>query len=475
MNHYKKAIALLFPTLLLTELLTGFASHALSVNKPIAISLLTALWMVLWWIFEVLPLGITALIPLVIFPLTGVFSIKSVAPNYSNSVIYLFLGGFIIAQALEKTNLSERMALYILKYTGHSDQGVLIGFILATTFLSMWISNTATTVMMIPIAISVLNFIKQSQSLVNSKNDTIENFSVALFLSIAYAANIGGIMTPIGTPPNVVLMGYLDELYSRQISFEYWMMAVAPIAVTVLFIMTFLIKTLFPFKIKIDQDFRFFLIDKIKGLGVMNSKQKKTLAVFSTVCLLWIFKGFIHSVVDIKILNDTSIAISGGILLFFLKVLDESDIAKLPWNIVLLFGGGMALASTLNHVGVILIATNYLSSLDFKSAWVLVLVTSTSVLFLTEIMSNVALCVVALPLLLKLGETQGIQPLLVAIPATLCASFAFSMPISTPPNAIVFGTGRVRIIHMMKAGILLNLTSIAVVMTLGWYMLKFLL
>jgi sodium-dependent dicarboxylate transporter 2/3/5 len=472
MNNYRKIIALLAPCLLLIELLTGATANALSVNVPIAISIYTAAWMVSWWIFEILPLGVTALIPLIVFPLTSVLSIKQVAPNYSNSVIYLFLGGFIIARALEKTHLSERMALYILKYTGHSDRGILIGFIIATAFLSMWISNTATTVMMIPIAVSVLNFITKSQE---CESKPLENFSVSLFLSIAYAANIGGIMTPIGTPPNVVLMGYLDELYSRQIEFEYWMMAVVPIAVTVLCIMYVLIKTIFPFKIKIDKEFRVFLIDKIQALGTMNKKQKQTLIVFVTICLLWIFKGLIHSLIGIKVLNDTSIAIAGGAALFFLKVLDEEDIAKLPWNIVLLFGGGMALASTLNHVGLIQIAANYLASLDFSSAWALVLVTSASVLFLTEIMSNVALCVVALPLLLKLGETQGIQPLLIAIPATLCASFAFSMPISTPPNAIVFGTGRVRIVHMMKAGILLNLISIAVVMTLGWYLLKLLL
>lgn len=473
--NQKRFLALLFPILLVLELFSGVLSSPMGISDTVAIGLLTALWMVLWWIFEILPLGITALIPLVIFPLTGVLSVKKVAPFYSNSVIYLFLGGFIIARSLEKTRLSERIALYILKWTGHSDMGILLGFTLATSFLSMWISNTATTVMMVPIALSVLNFLQNS--IENSReglkpNESMKSFSVALFLCIAYSANIGGITTPIGTPPNVVLMGYLDEIYGREVPFETWMIMVVPIAVCVLGVMLILIKKLFPFSLTIDKSFRVFLLEKIKDLGVINFKQKKTLIVFSSVCFLWVFKGLIHHLIGFSFLNDTSIAIYGGVSLFFLQILDKEDIPKLPWDIVLLFGGGMALAGTLNHIGVIKMATTALASLNFESPWTVILITSSSVLFLTEIMSNVALCVVALPLLMKLGETGGVPPLWVAIPATLCASFAFSMPISTPPNTIVFGTGRIQVKDMLKAGILLNIISIFTVMSVGWFLMK---
>jgi len=463
-------IAFIFPLMLFFEIFFHLFSHATGISAVTSLGLLTTLWMVTWWVFEILPLGITALIPLVVFPLAGILPVKKVAPFYSNSVIYLFLGGFIIASALEKTRLSERMALTILKYTGRSDMGILLGFTIATSFLSMWISNTATTVMMVPIALSVLNFLKQTSK---EHEASLQTFSVALFLCLAYSANIGGIMTPIGTPPNVVLMGYLDEIYHQKIAFEVWMMMVVPIALFVLTCMLLLIKKLFPFHLTIDDRFRTFLLEKIHNLGVMNSKQKKTLTIFTLVCFLWVFKGVIHGLIGFSFLNDTSIAIGGGVALYLFKILDQKDISKLPWDIVLLFGGGMALAGTLNHIGVIKMATEFLSTLQFDSPWTLILVTSSSVLFLTEIMSNVALCVVALPLLMKLGETQGLPALWVAIPATLCASFAFSMPISTPPNAIVFGTGNVRVKDMLKAGIILNLISIFAVMTIGRALIQY--
>lgn len=443
-------------------------------DRKTVLCLFLALWMVSWWVFDVLPLGITALLPMVFLPILQVIPLNEVTANYANPVIFLFLGGFIIARALEKTHLDERMALIILKQTGKNDTGIVIGFIFSTAFLSMWISNTATTVMMVPIALSVTEFLRQNLSPGYKKD--LPMLQTVLFLSIAYSANIGGIMTPIGTPPNVVFMGYLDELYSRNIDFYVWMLATAPIAITLLAIMLFVLKKIFPFSVSLPKEFPGFIQKKLSGLGRIDSSQKITMAVFFLAALLWIFKGLIHYLVGIDFLNDTSIAVFGGLLLFLIPkrpeswspVLDIKDINKLPWDIVLLFGGGMALAAGLKSVGLIETTTQFFASLELSSSYWLIFILAGLSLFLTEIMSNVALCVVALPLIMKLGESQGIDPLIVALPAALCSSFAFSMPISTPPNAIVFGTNTLTVGQMLKAGALLNLLALILTMTLGY-------
>ncbi|OUR95862.1 hypothetical protein A9Q84_15295 [Halobacteriovorax marinus] len=454
---------------------------ALQVTDPMTLTIFMMGWMVSWWIFEIMPLGITALIPLIYMPLSGVISLKEIAPQYSNPVIYLFLGGFIIARALEKTHLSERIALLILKFTGKSDKGIIIGFICATTFLSMWISNTATTVMMIPIALSVMNFLKEN--IAEEFQQYLKPMSVALFLGIAYSANIGGVMTPIGTPPNVVFIGYLEEMFNKKIEFYQWFLITAPTGIFIISMMFLVLSKAFPFKVPIDQNFRNFITDKVKQLGKINGPQKVTLSVFVLVAGLWIFKGVIHNLLDQKVFNDTSIALMGGVLLFLIPtniknwkpVLDQKDISFLPWDIVLLFGGGMAMAHSLKVVGLIQSATNYFSTMDVGSVYGLVFVLAMVTLMLTEIMSNVALCVVALPVIMNLGPPVGLTVIEVALPATLCASFAFSMPISTPPNAIVFGTNQVRVSDMMKAGIPLNIIGVGSVMTITWFLMKYVL
>jgi len=470
----------LFPLLL--ACLHFFISKNLDAHADqIFVCLSMALWMVTWWVFEVLPLGVTALIPLFVLPFYNVMSIKEVTPAYSNPVIFLFLGGFIIARALEKTKMNERIALKILSSTGKSDLGIVVGFVIATAFLSMWISNTATTVMMVPIAMSVVCFLKENLPSENSRE--LDRMSVVLFLSVAYSANIGGIVTPIGTPPNVVFIGYLSDLYSRKIDFWRWVVVSAPIAISLLLTMIFLLKKLYPFQFEIPENFSSFLKNKIKSLGVLSSYQKITISVFTFAASLWIFKEVIHQIVGYNFLNDTSIAIFSGFLLFlipttlkkFSPVLKHEDLAHLPWNIVLLFGGGMALAGSLKTVGLIQMATDFFGGLNISSSYTLIFIIAGLALFLTEIMSNVALCVVALPMIMKLGETQGIDPILMALPAALCSSFAFSMPVSTPPNAIVFGTNAVTVKQMLKAGVWLNLTALGLTMTLGYALMPFLL
>jgi len=299
-------------------------------------------------------------------------------------------------------------------------------------------------------------------------------------LSIAYSANIGGIMTPIGTPPNVVFMGYLDEFYARKIDFWKWTVITTPVAIGLLVIMLYVLRCMYRFAVPIPPNFKDFIHERIGGLGRIDSPQKITIAVFLLAASLWISKGLLNYLAATELLNDTSIAILAGILLFLvptnfqdlMPVLDKQDITQLPWDIVLLFGGGMALAGALKEVGLIQMTTEYFASIDFVNSYWLIVALAAIALFLTEVMSNVALCVVALPMIMKVGEAQGLDPVIAAMPAALCASFAFSMPISTPPNAIVFGTNTITVKQMLKAGILLNFIALAITMTLGFSLMK---
>ncbi|MAE73706.1 MAG: anion transporter [Bdellovibrionaceae bacterium] len=471
-----KTILCLIPPALLLPLLYFLGDLSPESFRTIFTLYLTG-WMVLWWSVEFVPLGITALLPMVYLPTLGLSPIKAVAPTYSNPVIYLFLGGFIIARALEKTRLSERFALRILKSTADSQNGIVLGFIIATTFLSMWISNTATTVMMVPIAMSVIHFLEKRYS---SKD--VHSLALVLFLSIAYSANIGGTMTPVGTPPNVVMLGYLGDLYNMQIDFWRWLTISAPVAISLLLVMFVSMKALFPCRLRVDQEFIQFVKESHQSLGPVSYAQKRTLQVFTLTAFLWVFKGLIHKLTGVDFLNDTSIAIFGGLLLFCLpdspakkhRILDLDDVSYLPWDIVLLFGGGMALAAALKDAGLIELTTSAVtSSSDLSIYWIIFGLTAIS-LFLTEIMSNVALCVVAMPVIMEIGVSLGLSPFVAAYPAAICTSYAFSLPISTPPNAIVFATNRVRISEMLRIGIILNFVGLALVMTLGWYLVKWL-
>lgn len=479
MNNHK--LLLIFGPFIILALDLVIAWSHFGSNPKMILSLFLLFWMVTWWIFEIVPMGVTALIPLFFLPLYQIVPIKDVSPHYANPVIFLFLGGFIIARALEKTKLDERIALSILRVTGSSDNGIIIGFIIATTFLSMWISNTATTVMMLPIAMSVIQFLQDNLDEKNKKG--IPALAAVLYLSLAYSASIGGIMTPIGTPPNVVYLGYLSDLYQRKIDFWRWLVAMAPMSILLLIAMFYILKKLNPFQIELPATFKSFINDKVKSLGPINIQQKITIAVFLLAGSLWIFKDFIHLLVGTEFLNDTSIAIFCGVLLFLIPtnintanpILDRSDIPRIPWDIVLLFGGGLALAGCLETVGIIELATQSFGRFQFGSSYIFVGILVVVTLILTEVMSNVALCVVALPLIMKLGEAQGVDPLLVSLPCAICASFGFMMPISTPPNAIVFGSNAITMKQMMRGGLLLDIAGVALIMTVGYAMIQWIL
>lgn len=426
-------------------------------------------WMVSWWILSVLPAGIIALLPLITLPVLKIVGIQELAASYGNSVIFLFLGGFILAQGLQTTHLDERLALQFLRFFSKSLTGVLVGFTAVTAFLSMWMSNTATAVMMLPIGVSLVKFL-------SDKTQT-KGFSTALFLTIAFAANIGGIMTPIGTPPNMVLLGYLSEIYNQNIRFEVWMLVACPIGLVMLALQVGLLKRIFPFDNSLPKEVPGFLQQQLSRYGKFNSSEIVMMSVFGFTCLLWIFKTLINQGLGDQYLNDTSIALGAGFLLFAFPfkspVLRQSDIQKLPWDIVLLFGGGMALAHSMETVGLLEMLLKQFESVAWPSIWWVMAVSTVAGLLLTEVLSNVAICVVMLPVLMKIGEGLGISPLLLAVPFTLATSFAFSLPIATPPNAIVLSSGHITVRQMLKAGVWMNLFGCFILTTLGWWLMSY--
>lgn len=476
----------MIPSLRLGIAITPILSIALALilktpgfeSTNLLFSLLLMVWMVTWWIFEIIPLGITALIPLVYLPLFGLSSIEKVSALYGSPVIYLFLGGFMIAKAMEKTQLDERMALWTLMKLGRTDRGILQAFIIITAFLSFWISNTATAMMMVPIALSVVQFLKNH--ICSEQQLDLRSLQVALFLSIAYAANIGGVVTPIGSPPNVVFVGYLESLYGQKIDFWRWMAVGLPVALASLILMYLLLIKLHPFHLDLPSGFGGYVKDQFQKLGRLNSGQKRTVQIFLLATFLWIFKDVIHWLLGLEFLNDTSIAVLAGVLLFLIpmntkgeRVLTSSDISQLPWEIVLLFGGGLALAGSLKEVGFVEITTRFFAQLPLPHSYWLIFLLTLSALFMTEIMSNVALVVVALPMIMKLGESQGIAPILIGLPITFAASYAFMLPISTPPNAIVFSAKTMSLKDMIRMGFWMNLGCFIITLTLGYYLIRF--
>lgn len=479
MKNIHRYIIFWAPFIFLIAELTAVQFFSIQLAKEVQI-IAMAVWMVTWWIFSIAPLGATALIPLVYLPLHQLLQVKEITPYYSDPMIFLFLGGFIIARGLEKTELSERFALNVLKVTGHSDAGIVGGFIISTALLSMWISNTATAIMMIPIAQSVLTFLEKNTE--HSEAD-IKNFRTVIYLSIAYAANIGGTMTPIGTPPNVLLVGFLQNFYQVKIDFWKWMAIMVPVSVLFLFAQFLILNKLFRYKIGISDEFRVFLNKAIKNLKPFNHSQKLAIGIFVLSCLLWIFKDLINYGLNFKLLDDTTIAMFGGVAFFVIPynfknlrmILDTSDIPALPWDIILLFGGGMAMAGSLEKFGLIESIVSMFVEVPSTSPYMLVLLLATLTLILTEIMSNVALCMIALPLIMGLGISKGIDPVLIGLPSAICASYAFSLPISTPPNAIVFGSNKIQVKDMLRAGIIMNILGVFSVMTLGWFLMKTLL
>lgn len=422
-----------------------------------------ATWMIIWWVSEAVPLAVTALLPVVLFPLTGISTIKEATAPYGDRFVFLFLGGFMLALAMEKWHLHKRIALRIVLICGSSALRIILGFMIATAFLSMWISNTATTLMMLPIAASVIGLVKGKIE----DPKMAKKFAVVLLLSIAYAANCGGIATLVGTPPNLAMAGAISEGYGIKIGFLEWMVIGVPFSIIMLLLTYFLLtKVLHKVKIPDFAGGKELIHKEYQKLGSMSTAERRVLWIFAGTALLWVGKSFINSIQNAIELNDTSIAIFSAILLFIFssgqaktKLLDWEDTSRLPWGILLLFGGGLNLANVFKTSGLMeLVAGMFIDQTAFGILG-LMLVLTVIALFLTEVMSNLALVVVFVPVVAAIAEGMGLSPLQFAVPVTLAASCAFMFPMATPPNAIVFATGEISIPQMARTGLVLNIVA----------------
>ena len=453
-------------------------------NRSVTYCFAIALLMAIWWITEAIPLAVTALLPVALFPLFGVVDGKTISAMYFNHLIFLFIGGFLMAFAMERWNLHRRIALRILLVVGISPGRILLGFMLATSFLSMWMSNTATAMMMVPIALSII--LKLEESLGEKKMGT---YSIGLLLGIAYSASIGGVATLVGTPPNLSFARIVSIIFPEmtEISFADWFIFALPVTVLLFVLAWLLLYAMYKpkkswKKVHINQ-FR----EEYNALGKAKPEEKIVLILFVILAFLWIFRsGFTIQSLEIpgwsklfknpSYINDGTVAIFIALLLFILpsksekgeRLMNWETARKIPWNIVLLFGGGFALAQGFVESGLSVWFGEQMAGLANVQPILLTFANVTMMSFLTELTSNTATTEMILPILSGLSTTIEINPLLLMIPATLAASLAFMLPVATPPNAIIFGTNRIRVKDMVKTGILLNLAGI-IVATLVMY------
>jgi sodium-dependent dicarboxylate transporter 2/3/5 len=420
-------------------------------------------WMLSWWLMETVPMAVTALLPIVLFPLFGISSIEQACAPFGDKFIFLFLGGFLLALALEKSGLHKRFSLSLLKITGNSASKIILGFMLSAWFISMWISNTATTLMMFPIALAVSNLFDKSEETSNKK---IRNFRVSLFLGIAYASSIGGMATIIGTPPNAAAVGILNKTFGREISFTDWMLYGLPFSLLLLFLAYWAMTNfIFPLKNEKFDKGRDFILEELSKMGKWKTNEKRILIVFAAAIALWLSEGMIRSVYPNYPISDVWIAMVAGISLFLIPgeeskpLINWEDTRNLPWGILLMFGGGLSLAMAFKESGTLKMLTDSLATLNYLDDRLYLIVLTGIGLLLTAFMSNLAMVTLFVPVVAALAVNKGIDPMYFAIPVTLSASCDFMFPMSTPPNAIAFSSGHIRSKEMLKAGIVLNLIS----------------
>ncbi len=449
--------------------------------KAVAMAAVAAL-MAVWWITEAVPIAVTSLLPLVLFPLLGILDSGATAGEYFNDTIFLFFGGFLIAIAMQRSNLHKRIALMIIRGVGAGPNRIILGFMLASASLSMFISNTATAIMLLPIGLSVI--IKMEESAGSAES---HNFSVALMLAIAYSASAGGLATYVGTPPNLVFRHVYHDAFPGvpEITFAGWMAFGVPVSIAVLaMVWLFLTKILF------RQSGDLFKLDKslirkeYQSLGAMKSEEKASAMAVVIASALWIFRkeinlgfasipGWASALPSGEMIGDGTIAIVVAFALFLIparnigsgrgRLLDESAFSKIPWHIIILFGGGFALAEGFQSSGLDAVVGGAFRGIADYPEWLLIFLNCIGITFLTELTSNTAITQTILPILASVSQATGINPLTLMVPATLSASCAFMLPVATPPNAIVFGSGRLRIIEMARAGIMINIAGAALI------------
>ena len=436
--------------------------------------------MLIWRATEAVPIAITALIPLVFFPLLGIASIEATAAPYANKNIFLFLGGFFLSLAIQKCNLHKRIALTILKFTGTRGKSIIAGFMVSSCLLSMWIMNTSTTIMLLPIGLAIITVVKESMTELSELEKL--NFQVALLLGIAYAANIGGIATLIGTAPNMALNGFMEEQYNVSISFLDWMKVGVPVSLTLLPLAWLSLTRLsFPVNFQTSEQTQATIINMRHSLGEIKTSEKRVLFIFLFTAFLWVTRGPINNIPGLEGLSDPGIAMLCGLALFLTpsgstseNLLEWKDAERgVPWGVLLLFGGGLSLAAAAQSTGL--------------AAWIgglmpvglsivlLVFMFTTLIIFLTELTSNLATTATFLPIVAIIATQFGFDPILLTASIAIAASCAFMLPVATPPNAIVFGSELIKVPQMMRAGIVLNVISIVIVSLASIYLVpKFL-
>jgi len=476
MKITKRKIGLFLGPLMFIIIILFF--HPEGLNKPSNAILASAVWVAIWWITEALHLAVTALLPILLFPLSGGMALKATTASYGHKYIFLFIGGFILAIAIEKWSLHKRIALTIIKIVGTNVINIILGFMIATAFLSMWISNTATAVMILPVGMAIILQLKDNPDTIVDENLI---FGKALMLAIAYSASIGGMATLIGTPPNLVLAGVVQESYGVEITFFQWFVFGFPISVLFLFIAwVYLTKFAFKFKQKEFPGGSAEIIKQLKALGDITFEEKMIFAVFILTAFAWISRSFLLQKIAPEI-DDTIIAICAAMVLFLLPssrkgkpIMSWNDAVKLPWDILLLFGGGMALALGFESSGLALWIGNQIIALSTVPLILLLFILIASVNFITEITSNLATTAMLLPVLVSLANAIGVHPYLLLVSATVAASCAFMLPVATPPNAVVFGSGYLKIGDMIKKGIWMNIITIILLTLIVYYVLPLL-
>lgn len=456
-----KKIGLLLGPLLFGVIMMQSTPILSEVGDPV---IATALWMISWWITEAVSISVTALLPLLLFPIFKVMPLDEVGGYYGSPIIFLFFGGFVMALALEKVNLHRRIALNIIRITGNTPQKVILGFMIATASLSMWISNTATTVVMLPIALSVINLLIDDVDGFTKKD---RYFALSVMMGIAFAANSGGLATVIGTPPNSVLIGLLENEFNTEISFLKWMSLGLPISIVLIAISYVVLIKMYPSKGLNFNASKDVIKNELAKLGPISRRERHVLVVFGITITLWIFRSLLNNLIPGLKLSDTTISMLGAISMFAIPfnfrkgdfILHWEDTKNLAWGILILFGGGLALAKGMSVSGIVDSVSSAIEQAHLP-VFITVVVLISLMVFLTELMSNVALVAVLAPVVAGIAMGLDLPIIYVLIPVTIASSCAFMLPMATPPNAIVFASGYIKVKDMVRVGIILNILSI---------------
>ncbi len=435
-----------------------------------------AILMAVWWATEVIPIPVTALLPLVLFPVFNISGISAAATPYANPMIFLFMGGFILAIGMLEWNLHRRIALNIIVVIGSKPRSIILGFIISTAVISMWVSNAAATMMMLPIALSVIDLIKSKE---NNEIDSKQYnyFAVALMLAIAFAANVGGLGTVIGTPTNALMIGFVAESYNVEISFMQWMLIGIPVVVLGLPLIFYSLTYItFPIRFKTLPGGKEYIVSELHKLGKFTKGEILVAIVFGFTAFLWMVRPLIEK--WIPGLSDAGIAIFGAVLLFLVPMdfkagkflLSWKAASKLPWDILILFGGGLTLAGAIQRTGLAEWMGGYFSGLNFLPFVLVIFIVTAVVILFTNLASNSATAAAFLPVMGSVAIGMGEDPMQLAIPVAVAASCVFMLPVGTPPNAIVYGSGVFTIPQMVKAGIWLNVMFTLLITLLTRYL-----